>query len=300
MTSKTSRHTRGYIMIIASALLFGTYGIWSKVLGNDFGIFFQGWVRPIIVVLLMLPFMIKNKEFRRVPKKDLKWLTIPTLFALFTQVPLYYAYNTTSIGTAILIFYSVYVVVSYLVGWLILKEKMTKAKLWAMALAFAGLALVFGSSLAKFSLIGLLLAALNGIGSGGEVATTKKPTEKYSALFVSFWMWLIVGLVHLPISLLLGEKQIVPAFNYQWGALLAFALAGFGAMWLVVEGYKYVDASIGGLLGLSEIIWGIVFGVLFFAEKMNAMTVVGGVLILLAGMLPDGMALIKQKYFLKQ
>ena len=46
----------------------------------------------------------------------------------------------------------------------------------------------------------------------------------------------------------------MPAWNLEWGAMLCYALSGLGGFWLVIEGFKYVDASIGGLIGLLEII----------------------------------------------
>lgn len=69
--------------------------------------------------------------------------------------------------------------------------------------------------------------------------------------------------------------------------MLFYALAGLLAFWLVVEGYKYVDASIGSLVGLIEIIAGVLFGFWFFREQITNTIIVGGLLILLSGMLPD-------------
>lgn len=282
-------------MILLSAIGFGSYGLWSRFIGPEFGIFTQGWVRSAIVLTILIPIAIYSKKFKKVESNDRKWILISVLFGVATQAPLYYAYNHMDIGTAILIFYAMYVITSYLVGRIFLGEKIIPIKIIALLLAFLGLFLVFGFSIAIFSVLAMLLAAINGIASGGEVATTKKSTQKFSSLQIGIYVWVGILVTHLPLALLLGEKQVPLAINFTWFAMLGFALAGLIAFWLVIEGYKYVDASIGGLMGLLEIVFGVIFGIIFFHEHLTVTIVFGGLLIILAGMLPDLFA-IRAKY----
>ncbi len=280
-------HPRGYLMILASSVLFGTYGVWSVIMGDQFGVFFQGWVRCVIVLAILLPLVYFTKSYRKIRKQDWKWVLATVGFAIFTQAPLYYAFNTTSIGTATLLFYAMFIIASYLVGRLFLGEKITKIKLAAMALAFLGLILIFGLSLAQFSLLGMLMAALNGVASGGEVSMTKKTTDKYPSLLITTYVWVGIFISHLIMSLAVGETQWAPELSPAWAAMVAFALAGLGAFWLVVEGFKFVEASIGSLIGLLEIIWGVVFGIVLFHEHAGATVWIGAAIIVVAGMLPD-------------
>ena len=199
------------------------------------------------------------------------------------------------IGTATLIFYSMYVITSYVVGKIFLKEKITIPKIISLFLAFLGLFLIFGISLSIFSFLALLMAGVNGIASGGEVATTKKTTEKFSSLQIGIYVWAGILITHLPLSLLFGEKQIVPELNLVWLSMCAFALAGLISFWLVIEGYKYVDASIGGLIGLFEIIAGIGFGFIIFHEELTLLTYLGGGIIILSAMLPDLTTILSRK-----
>lgn len=274
-------------MILLSALGFGSYGVWSKFIGNDFGVFAQGWVRSAIVLFILIPVAYYTKSFKRIDKKDLKWVLIPVFFGVLTQAPLYFAFNHMDIGTATLIFYATYVITSYMVGKVMFREIITSVKLVSLILAMLGLVVMFGFSLGKFTLLAMLMAAINGMASGGEVATTKKPTEKYSSLQVGVYVWLGIFITHLPVSLIIGEGQVPLEFNVAWLSMFAFALVGLTAFWLVVEGYKFVDASIGGLIGLMEIIFGVIFGVLVFSESITPTVLVGGLIIVLSAMLPD-------------
>lgn len=173
-------------MILAASVLFATYGVWSKIMGDDFGIFYQGWVRAFIVLVILTPLLIWKKAFVRVKKEDYKWFAILIGFTIFTQVPLYYGFIKTGVGAATLMFYAMFIVASYVVGRFIIGEKITPIKLLSLVLAFGGMALVFNVSLMTFSALGLLMAAANGIASGGEVSSSKKLTDTYSPLLITF------------------------------------------------------------------------------------------------------------------
>jgi drug/metabolite transporter (DMT)-like permease len=284
----------GYFLILGSAVCFGSYGVWSRLLGADFGIFYQGWVRSALILLLLLPFVYKQRRrFRPIAPEEKKWFIATLIFTVFTQAPLYFAFNHMALGTATVIFYGFFLVTSYLIGWGFLKEKMTHLKLLSLILTFVGLFVTFGFSLALFSLGALLLAALNGVASGGEIATTKRVHT--SSLQIIFWSWIFILLTHLPLSLFLGEAQIVPAWNVQWLAMLGYALSGLGGFWLIVEGFKHVDASIGGLIGLTEIPFSVLFGICFFHDPLTSGMITGGTIILLAAMLPDLVSLRKRQ-----
>ncbi len=278
---------KGYAMILVAALLFGTYGVWSRLMGDSFQPFFQAWVRSLIIILIMLPFMLSTKSFKKIKRKDIKPMVIFVAFCVFTQVPLYYAFNNAPIGTVQLIFYSMFVITAYVVGKFYLKENITKIKLISIILAFIGLVLIFNTAIIAFAPIGLALAMLNGVASGGEVSSSKKLSEKYPAALVVFWGWVFTFILHLPISLILGEKQVPISFDYAWMWLLIYAFVNAAAFWLCIKGFKYVDASIGSLIGLLEIVFGVVFGAIIFNEILNPGIYLGGILILLAAMLPD-------------
>jgi drug/metabolite transporter (DMT)-like permease len=278
---------KGYIMVLISALCFGSYGVWSRIIGPEFGVFYEGWVRSALVLAVLIPIAVLTKSLKPVAKPDRKWLLTTVLFGAATQAPLYYAYNHMDIGTATLVFYAMFLITSYVVGRIFLGERIGPVKLVSLLLAFSGLVLIFGLSLAKFSLLALALAAINGVASGGEVSSTKKSTQKFSSLQVGIYVWAGILITHLPLSLLTGERQVPFAFNGLWLAMLGFAVAGLAGFWLVIEGYKFVDASIGGLVGLTEVLFGIIFGLLIFGEHLGPSVVVGGGLIILAAMLPD-------------
>jgi len=280
-------------MVLASALCFGSYGIWSRMLGKDFGIFYEGWVRSLLILIVLLPIALLTKNLKPIKKADIPWFSVTMLFTVFTQVPLYIAYNHLALGTTNLIFYSVFLITSYLFGWVFMREKMTIIKIISLVLALVGLATTFGLSLGVFSVGAMALAAFSGLASGGEVATSKKSSQNYSSIQIATYSWIFILLTHLPLSLLTHEVQIVPTFNLEWVAMIGYSVTGLAGFWLVIEGFKHIDASVGGLIGLMEIIFAIIFGVIFFHDRVILSTIIGGVLIISAAMVPDLYALMQ-------
>ena len=231
---------KGSLFVFLSALLFGSYGIWAVLLGSEFGVFFQGWVRAFLVLLVLIPFAYFTKAWIPLSKSDLKLYAWCCGFGVFTQAPLYYAFQNSGVGIASLIFFAAFLLTSYIVGALMLNEHINRTKQIALFLALIGLVLTFWNSLGIFSFLALALAIINGIASGGEVSTTKLIPQKFSALQTSIMVWGSIFVTHLPISVLIGETQLAPALSLPWLATIGFALAGVMAFWLVIEGFKYV------------------------------------------------------------
>lgn len=285
---------KGVIFILLSALCFGSYGVWSKLIGDSFGNFYQGWTRALIIAVILFPILLFNKQIVPIKKKDYGWLALFLLFTSFTQAPLFYAFNHMDIGSATLLFFVSMLLTMYLVGILFLGEKITKIKLISFLFAICGMYIVFPFSLVVFSLLAAILAVVNGIASGGEVSFSKKLTGNYSPLYVSWLSWIIILITNAPVSILFGEVQHSPSFNLTWLFALGYALTSLFGFLLIIKGLKYVEAGIGGLIGLLEIVFSILFGIIIFSEKLSFKIILGGLLIIIAAALPHIQEIIKK------
>lgn len=278
---------KGYLMVLASALCFSSYGIWSRLIGSHFGVFYQGWIRSAIILSILLPIIIIRKEVQLIKREHCGWFAVTMVLTAFSQVPIYMAFNLLPIGVATLFFYGLFLITSYLIGWAFLSEKITLVKVGAFFLASIGLIVTFGSSLNFLSFSAMLIAAFSGFIAGGEITTTKKISHQYSALLISVYSWAFILITHLPFSILIGEKQLIPQFNVKWLAMFGYAASGLLGFWLVIDGLKYIDASIGALISLLEIIFSFMFGLIFFNEEIAFSSAIGGIIIITAAVLPD-------------
>lgn len=292
---KMKYSTKGILLIILSALMFGSYGIWSRLMGQSFDIFYQGWTRALIISLLLLPILLYTKQIVKIKREDWKWLSIFLLFTSVTQAPLFYAYNHMDIGTATLLFFVSMLLTMYAVGFLFLGEKLTFIKGFSFVVASLGLYVTFSFSITVFAILAAFMAILNGIASGGEVSSSKKLTGSYSSLYVTWLSWVIIVITNGLLSVILGETQHLPSFNIAWAYQMGYIIACIIGFWAIIEGLKYTEASIGGLLGLLEIIFSISFGILIFDEGLTSRTIFGAVLIIFAAAFPHLCGLFKSK-----
>lgn len=286
---------KGIVLILVSALMFGSYGIWSRLMGPEFGPFYQGWTRALIIVLIALPFLLSRRKIVRIERADRKWIVTFLIFTSLTQAPLYYAFNHMDIGSATLLFFVTMLLTMYVVGFLFLGERLSIVKAASFVLALAGMYLVFSFSLVTFTMFAAAAAVLNGIASGGEVSFSKKLSGNHSALYLTWLSWLIIFPTNGIVSLLIGEIQHIPSFHVVWLYQLGYVVASIVGFWAVIEGVKYVEASVGGLLGLLEIVFSITLGLLLFHEQLTPKTVLGGMVILIAAALPHFVDITKRR-----
>jgi drug/metabolite transporter (DMT)-like permease len=277
---------RGILLVLISALMFGSYGVWSKLIGDSFGPFYQGWTRGLILTLILIPILLYRKEIVTIEKKDRLWLGIFLLFTSATQAPIFYAFNHMDIGTASLLFFVSMLLTMYTIGFVFLGETLTWVKGISFVLATAGLCFTFSFSIVIFSFLAAGAAILNGFASGGEVAVSKKLSGDYSPLYLSWLSWVVIFISNGIISLLLGETQIFPSLDIVWLYQSGYVIASFFGFWAIIAGLKTIEASIGGLIGLLEILFSVGFGILIFHEAIHWQTVIGGILILLAASIP--------------
>lgn len=280
------KKTYGIVLILIASLLFGSYGVWAKLIGDDMGVFFQGWSRGFIIAVALFPFLYFKKLIVPIKKADWKWLAVFLVFTSLTQAPLFYAYTHMDIGSATLLFFTSMLLTMYLVGFFFLGEKMTWVKMTSFALACVGMYFIFSFSLVAFTLLAALMAMLNGVASGGEISFSKKISGSYSTLYITWLSWIIIVITNAPISILLGETQLLPSFDLVWLWQLGYTVASMLAFWLIIEGLKHVEAGIGGLLGLLEIVFSVIFGIWIFSEELTTQIMIGAGLILIAAALP--------------
>ncbi len=285
---------KGPLFVFISAILYGSYGVWAVLLGDGFGNFFQAYARSIVVLAALIPVCIYTGSWVQMHWSDIQHFKWVLIFLPFSQVPIYYAFQHAGVGITTLIFFGTYAVTAYVVAYLLVGEKMNVIKLVSLLLALVGLYLTFVSSLGAFSFLALLMAVVAGISGGGGMSALKLVPKRFSALQILVLTWGLSLVVHIPLSLYFGEQP--PKFDVHWLALIGFAAAGFFASWFVVEGLRHMDASLAGLIGLLEVIAAIILGYFIFSEELHVLTLLGGLIILIAAALPH-MADVAKKRF---
>lgn len=290
---------KGTIFILLSAVFFGTYGTWSKLMSGVFDDFFQSWTRSLIVIAILLPISIISKKLIKIDKKDIKWYLIYSVPGAMGVPTLFYAFTKLSVGTTLLLFYSALTISTYIYGILVFKEKMNKIKIISLLLGIAGLIVMYSLNL-KEGLFPIIIATIAGLCAGTEVVFTKKLSDKYSGEQLAIGVYAVCFLITFPIFLALNNFSFnIESTTIAWIANVGYAVSSLTAFMFVVKGFNYLESSIAGILGLLEVPIGILLSMIIFNEQIDLSIIIGGSLIILACMLPNLVDLIKERKKIK-
>lgn len=286
---------RGSLFIVLSAFFYATYGIWSKIMVGHFTEFNQAWTRGLIVTAFLLIFGFITKSFHAIKKQDLVWFFLISLCGGLNQAPYFFGFEHLNIGTATLLFYVSLTLSSFIFGSLFFREKITPIKFISLITASVGLFIIYRFSLTTSQIIPAIATMVAGLMGSTFVIFTKKLSGNYSEIQILSGAFIVMLFANLLISTFLKEPALSLTLSVPWLAQLAYCAAIVIANLAVVVGFKHLEPSVGGLLGLLEVLFAVIFGIILFKEIMGIQTIIGGVLILLGASLPDLHAIFSTK-----
>lgn len=278
----------GASLVVLSSIVYASYGVWITLTGDFFGDFTQAVLRSLLVVILLLPIAIWRRQLSAMHWRRDAW-PIVGLFvsAILISAPLFYAVKIVGVGLGIAIMYAGIVLGAFLFGRIFAGERYTKDKWLSTIFGIAGLWLVFTPSTKAFGVIALLAALVSGLASGLNMVVNRK--IRYSALQTTILAWGATVIANIPLIFILGEPVPAVQLDIHWLYLLLFAVASCAGSWLLISGLKLIEAGAAGILGLLEIVFGVLFGVMFFSEQPSFVAMLGMVCIMVAATIPYGM-----------
>ncbi len=282
-----NKKSLGTSYILISALFYGSYGIWSRLMVGAFGEFSQAWTRGLLLLVVVLLLNWKLKFIRKIEKKDWKWFLAIAIAGGINQAPYFLGFEHLSIGTATLLFYASLVVGGYILGKIFFNERMTVVKIVSLLVAIFGMVLIYGFTLTPSQVFPASMTVLAGLLGSSTVILSKKLVGNYHELQIMLGYFICQVLFNYPMALILGDALPVLQISTPWLGQLGYAIAMMLANMAVITGFGYLDPSIGSLIGLAEILFGVIFGVLIFGEVLGAGVIAGGICIILAAALPS-------------
>jgi drug/metabolite transporter (DMT)-like permease len=284
----------GSLLITLSALMYGSYGIWSKLMAGNFGEFNQAWIRALILLVLLIPTGIFLKSFKKIRLRDVGWFLLISLVGGANQAPYFYAFHHLNVGTATLLFYVALTLGAYLFGSLGFKEKMSFTKLLSLAIGLLGLFVLYRFNLKPSQYLAGLAGIIAGLMGSVFVVFSKKLSGAYSELQILTLDLVAVFLINLPLSLVFAETMPALSNTGSWLAQLGYAGSFLIANLAVIAGMKHLEPSVGGIIGLSEVVFATLLGVLLFSEPITPSVLIGGLLIIFSAGLNDGVKLLQK------
>ncbi len=270
MTALPHTKRAGVILMLASALMFSTAGLFTK--GVEAGAWEIIFWRGIFASLFTILFVASQNRLRAEFAEVGKWGIAAGFVGASGTAAFIPAFKLTTIANVALIYASAPLVAA-LMAWLWMSEKMSRAAVLGSIAAIAGVIVIVGSSYQNVNIRGDLLTL-------------------WMTVSMAFLMVIYRRFPHIPSAgpAVLSSAALIP-FALLFGNPLAtplleiFITAGFGLVFAIaavtlLEGAKRLPSGEAGLLSSSEAPLAIILAYLVLAEVPAMTSVIGGILII--------------------
>jgi len=274
---------RGDILVILAMLIFGSYALFLRLLPEI----------PTVVFLLSMQVVgalgffavVKTRGEKYSPGRK-GWLLLLALaaVALLNDFSYFSAFRLTSVANAAFAHQMVSVFL-LLFAPLLLKERTERREVGALAVAIAGLVLLYGNGIALSGgthFLGISLGLLSAVFYAMLIVLYRHlPAQGLSVSFINMWRYALSSLILLPFVATSG------GFALTYKNILL--IVGFGVVFAVIAtalhtfGISKTRAIHAAVIGKSEPVIASAYALLFLQEIPGTYTVIGGVLIIGAG-----------------
>lgn len=274
---------KGFLCVAISAFIFGFTPILSKLT-------YSGGSNAIMLVFLrnimclpILYIILKYKKISlKITKIEAKKLLILSLFStILTALLLYGSYSFISVGMATTVHY-VYPILVALVLVIFFKEKISKIKIIALIISFAGILLFFDGEKSS-SFVGLFIAFLSGISYGlALIYMDKSGIKDYYPFLVTFYSCVFASVVLFFVAILTGKFTLSltgTAWSYSF---IVSVLTSVIAITFMQIGVRNIGPTTTAILCMFEPITSVILGIILLNESCTFKSILGCLLILIA------------------
>ena len=295
----------GVTAVVTAAIGFGILGPLARF-ATDAGftaVSFALW-RATSSAAALIVFLFVGVALRRAPTTRLsdisrvEWLQLLAMgaFVAGTTVSLFFAFERTTIATALIVFYTFPVWVA-LGAAPLFGEHLSSRKLAALALSGVGLVLLLASPAdtegGGIDLLGVVLALLASlcqtgfalVGAGGF----RSVPPLQSAALLRLFSLSIYGVVLVPLLVVLGQGATITdplGSTEAWLLILTAGVLGAAIpAVLIISGYRRLGPTRGAVLMLVEPVTGALLAALLLSERPTLLQLGGGLLVLIGAAL---------------
>jgi drug/metabolite transporter (DMT)-like permease len=280
-TGAKGARARGAAAILAACAVFGGNSTLVKLVSSRVDPWRMSFVRFVVGAALASACIIVAQARAGAKAAEGFRVRAPATMAAraifgFGQMLLFFiGVSMTSSGRATLLICT-HPIFAALFGLLLFGERLPKAVFGGIALGFAGACAVLwdGSS---YSLAGNLTCLAAGAANGISMHFVKRVRRDHSA-FMAYLAPCVLGIA--------GTSFAAPGLGSiaaaDWALLIAIGAIVFLGQVLLAWGLKYLAATSGSLLGLSEILFALSLSAAFLGETMRPRFFLGAALLVAA------------------
>ncbi|HNT30163.1 MAG TPA: DMT family transporter [bacterium] len=276
------KHYRGSFALLIAAMLYGLFGVFARIVGNELAVFYQSWTRNVLILCLIIPWIVVKRRWKPVAGNDMLWYAIRALVAIILMSCTFTAFNAVNIGTVYILSYATSTLAGFCIGTIFLKERLTQNKIYALGLSLMGLMLLYGFSLDADEIWFYILANVAGVLLAIWNLLSKKFSGSYSNEQIVSMDCIFCVIFGVCASLLTHEAMPSVSLSAAWITNALQGIISIATGILIVYGFKYIEAQKGSLILLTEPVFGALFAFLILGEGMQVAALIGGGLIIVS------------------
>lgn len=287
MKDKNNKQTRiPQFAILTCGFLYALYGPLTRITGNDFGEITQTLIRAVMRIFILFIILIFVRNIRKIDKKDKVWFLLSGFAAAGTTLLYTYAIQELSMGTTMFLFYGTGTITSFIIGKIFYKEVIDSKKLLSLGISFLGLLVLFIKDINFVNFGFLIFACLSGVCYGSYSSFSKKISNNYSITQIVFSYAIIETIIY-SISMLFIKESSNFASLTPWISNFIYAIVVTANVYLMVYGFKHIEAQKASLLLLSELVFIIILGIFLYNEIPSYLEILGSICIFIGLVLPN-------------
>jgi drug/metabolite transporter (DMT)-like permease len=271
--------TKGFFSLLLAGLIFGSFGVFVRILSLELSTFQQIAARDVVasILAIAIAFFLKQKWSLHGVKK--RYVLLFVIFFQFDVIFYVLAFLKTKMTVAIFSFYAGTLIFSLIFGIMFFGEKINKKKLICLILTLLGLGFfAYPFNLNAFNL-GFVFAVAGGAFDAATNASRKFLSGKIDKfILVAFQM--LSGIFVMVLIMLFAKQSFIP--HVSFGSIFIIFIFGFLLMlvhFLCTVGFQNFDLNLGTIVMSSEMIFTVIFGMIAFAEFPSVLEIIGGGLI---------------------
>jgi len=270
--STTTQRRSGVILVVVSAIVFSTAGIFTNGVTTDaWGvIFWRGLAAALFTVAYLIFKSTLKTEIRAFGRPALA-ITILASIGTAAFIP---AFKLSSVADVALIYASAPFVAAGL-AWIFLKEAPSRVVIIASIAAFIGVLIIVSGSLGRGYFIGNLLAFVMTVMMAGVMVIYRAYPATTAAMPA-----VASSLLLLPVALLFGDPRAAPSSEMPF--LILFGLIFAIAAVTLAEGARRLPSAETALLSALEVPLAPLLAFLVLAERTGLQVIFGGAIIFAA------------------
>ncbi|MGX8712516.1 MAG: DMT family transporter [bacterium] len=273
----------GTLCAIGAAVCYGTnplgaLNLYAEGMNTPSVLFYRFGLAWVIVAVVMF----FRRESLRVTLREFRTLTALGLLFIGSSVTLYASFHHMPAGVASTILFT-YPVMTAAIMALFFRERINIATVTAIALALAGVLLLYwGDSVGTLSLLGVILVLISALTYALYIIVVDKSPLPMSSFKINFYVLFYCALGNVVYALVSGQGLALPPTPTAWFWVGWLAVVpAIMALVMMVYAAKYIGSTPTAILGALEPATAVLIGVFVFSEPFT-MRLLAGILLILA------------------